>query len=308
MGRFTLKILLASAAVIAAAGCTEKSKYNPDDWYDGNGGGDGGNAETVVDEDGSMKIMSFNVRYGSGDTGTQNDWDVRKSDLYTMIQEEKPLVIGSQECQINQKTDILSNCKEYGAVGVGRNDGKNSGETCSIFYHKSSCRIADWGSFWLSETPDVAGSKGWDAANIRIATWAKVELLSDGRQFFFINTHLDHKGTVAREEEMKLIMKKFEELNTGKLPQVLTADFNTSQDDDIFTECLKTMKNARIEAPVTDNHATYNGFVGGKTTMIDHIFLSGFEILKFKTVDQKWGNTQFISDHFPVYALVKFEE
>ena len=107
---------------------------------------------------------------------------------------------------------------------------------------------------------------------------------------------------------MKLIMKKFAELNTSKLPQLLTADFNVEQNDEIFDECLKTMKNARLVAPKTDNKGTYNGWVGGKSTCIDHLFLSGFEILEYKTVDQKWGNTIFISDHYPVYALAKIKE
>ena len=103
-------------------------------------------------------------------------------------------------------------------------------------------------------------------------------------------------------------MRKFVELNTTRLPQLLTADFNTGQDDSIFDECLKTMKNARLVAPITDNKGTYNGWVGGKTTQIDHLFMSGFDILEYKTIDQKWGNTVFISDHYPVYARVKFAQ
>lgn len=302
-----VKSILAVSLAFAAASCGSKSEYDPNNWYDKDGDTEGNQVQNLVGDDGVMKLMSFNVRYGSANDG-ENSWDYRKADLYKMIETEKPLVIGLQECQMNQRNDIVDNCKEYDAIGVGREDGQGKGETCSILYHKGSVEIKKWGSFWLSETPDIAGSKGWDANNIRVATWARVKVLKTGKEFFYINTHLDHKGTKARSEGMKLVMRKFLELNTTRLPQLLTADFNTEQDDAIFTECLKTMKNARLAAPKTDNKGTYNGFVGGKTTCIDHLFMSGFDILEYKTVDQKWGDTQFISDHYPVYALVKFAE
>lgn len=299
-----LKSILAVSAAVFLVACGNESKYNPDDWYTQNNGQDE-NSESLVGSDGKMKLMSFNVRYGNADDG-ENGWDYRKADLYTMIKTEKPLVIGLQECQMNQRNDMVDNCKEYAAIGVGRDDGAGKGETCSIMYHKASVEIVKWGSFWLSETPDKPGVKGWDANNVRVATWARIKVLATGKEFFYINTHLDHKGPKARSEGMKLVMKKFAELNVAKLPQLLTADFNTSQDDDIFRECLKTMQNARLTAPKTDDKGTYNGWVGGKTTCIDHLFMSGFDILEYKTVDQKWGKTQFISDHYPVYAIAKF--
>lgn len=302
-----VKTILAVSLAFVAASCGPESKYDPNQWYDDPDTGDKEDekVENVVDAQGAMKLMSFNVRYANADDGL-NGWTYRRDDLYKMIQTEKPLVIGLQECQMNQRNDIVDNCKEYAAIGVGRDDGAGKGETCSILYHKASVEIVKWGSFWLSETPDVPGKKGWDANNVRVATWARIKVKENGKEFFFINTHLDHKGPQARSEGMKLVMKKFAELNTAKLPQLLTADFNTSQDDAIFTECLKTMQNARLVAPKTDNKGTYNGWVGGKTTSIDHLFLSGFEILEYKTVDQAWGKTVFISDHFPVYALAKF--
>lgn len=300
------RIITSITIAFIVAGCDNKSNYDPNNWYDTDNK-DEEKVENVVGTDGLMKLMSFNVRYGSAKDG-DNSWDYRKADLCKMLLTEKPLVVGLQECEMTQRVYIVDNCKEYDAIGVGREDGEGKGETCSILYHKGSCEIVKWGSFWLSETPDKPGVKGWDANNVRVATWARIKVKATGKEFFYINTHLDHKGPKARSEGMKLIMKKFTELNTGKLPQLLTADFNTSQDDDIFRECLKTMQNARLVAPKTDSKGTYNGFVGGKTTCIDHLFMSGFDIREYKTVDQKWGDTQFISDHYPVYAIAKFKE
>ena len=285
--------------------CADSADYFPVDWDESSASVKVMKDDVMKDERIPVKLMSFNVRYATGDKGTVNAWDLRKEDLFLMIDTEKPLVIGTQECQISQKRDMEESCPEYGAIGVGRNDGEDSGETCSIFYHKASCSIEDWGSFWLSETPDVPGKKGWDAATVRVATWARVKVTASGKEFFFINTHLDHKGRIARAEGMNLIMSKFRELNKDNLPQLLTADFNTSQNDDIFRECLLTMKNARLTAPETDNENTYNGY-GDGSSIIDHIFLSGFDILKYKTVNQAWDDTEYISDHYPVYALVKF--
>ena len=188
------KSLIAVSFAFIAASCGNKSNYDPNDWWTPGGENteEEENVENVVNTDGALKLMSFNVRYANANDGA-NNWDNRKSDLYTMIKTEKPFIIGLQECQMNQRNDMVDNCTEYAAIGVGRDDGAGKGETCSIMYHKASCEIVKWGSFWLSETPDKPGIKGWDANNVRVATWARVKVKSTGKEFFYINTHLDHK-------------------------------------------------------------------------------------------------------------------
>ena len=76
-----------------------------------------------------LMIMSSNVRYYSArnkaddpDVGDR-DWEVRKKGYFKMVNTMKPMVIGLQEAEMNQVSDIVANCKGYAYVGVGRNDG-----------------------------------------------------------------------------------------------------------------------------------------------------------------------------------------
>ena len=88
--------------------------------------------------------------------------------------------------------------------------------------------------------------------------------------------------------------------------------FQTLPDADIT--CLdyspKMMKSARKTAPVSDSYATYNAFSNsarGSSSIIDHIFYSvGLNAKEYKTVRDGWKNIDYISDHYPIYAIFTF--
>ena len=257
-----------------------------------------------------FKLMSFNVRYqNSSDNSSGNGWAKRREGVYEMLKTERPVLMGVQECLVEQRHDILVNVPAYEAIGVGRDDGQEKGEMMAIFYLKDSVSVVKWGTFWLSDSPDRV-SKGWDAACNRTCTWARVRHKRLGKELLYLNTHLDHKGTVARSESVKLIINKMSELNPDGLPCVLTADFNSPEDDSIFDALHLLMKSARKTAPVSDSYATYNAFsntVRGSSSIIDHIFYSGgLEAKEYKTVRDGWKNIDFISDHYPIYAIFVF--
>ena len=257
-----------------------------------------------------FKLMSFNVRYqNSSDNSSGHGWAKRREGVYEMLRTERPILMGVQECLEEQRFDIVSNVTGYEAIGVGRDDGRQKGEMMAIFYMRDSVTVVNWGTFWLSATPDQV-TKGWDAACYRTCTWARVRIKRLGKEIMYFNTHLDHKGTVARSESMKLIVEKMKELNPDRLPCILTADFNTTEDNAIFDELHTMMKSARKVAPVSDSYATYNGFessVKGSGSIIDHIFYSGgIQPTEYKTVRDGWKNIDYISDHYPVYAIFTF--
>ena len=99
-------------------------------------------------------------------------------------------LLGMQEVLAHQLNDLKERLPEYRAIGAGREDGKEKGEYSAIMYRADRFEAIDSGWFWLSETPEVAGSKGWDGACERMATWAILKEKKTGREFFFINTHL----------------------------------------------------------------------------------------------------------------------
>src|SRR5690606_31094241 len=86
-------------------------------------------------------------------------------------------------------------------------------------------------TFWLSSTPAVPGSKGWDAAITRIVTWGQFRDKVTNKEFFVFNTHFDHVGLEARKQSARLILQKIKDL-AGSSPVILTGDFNAGPDDE----------------------------------------------------------------------------
>ena len=293
----TLAIMMAFS-IVACEG-KENQQSSDDSSTSATKPGSGSTSDRVL-----VKIMSFNIRTGTSDRGTANAWDKRKAGVFEMLKIEEPLIVGLQEARTFQRTEILAQCPDYDGFGVCRDTGKDvEGETCSVIYNKKLCTVEKYGYFWLTEKHTSVPHVGWDATYKRMATWAVVKVIRNGKRFFFINTHLDHEGPQAQAGGMQVIMQKFEELNTEKLPQALVGDFNTLQTSDIFKVCEETMYNARLTASSSDNIGTFNNW-GSSNKIIDHIFLSpGFKIRGYSTANSPYAGVKYISDHYPIFVL-----
>ena len=251
--------------------------------------------------------MSYNIRYGTASDGT-NSWQYRYGASAMMLDDQKPDVVGLQEAlsdQVQYLTMALD--KTYKAVGVGRDDGKRAGEIMAIFYNKKTVKLLKWGTYWLSDTPDVP-SKGWDAACFRTATWALLKDKASGKKFFYVNTHLDHVGWEARRKGLALIVERIAAMNPKGLPMVLTGDFNMRIDRPEFDDLKQIMENAREVAARTDHHNTYNGWgKASKEEIIDYIWFKGFSACtEYETITKPYMERTFISDHYPIRATLIF--
>ena len=263
-------------------------------------------AKKKQDQPDELKVMSYNIRLGSAKDGT-NAWMYRYPATAMMIEDQMPDVFGVQEALDYQVKFIDEYCKDYDCVGVGREDGKKSGEHMSIFWNKKTVKMLKWGTFWLSETPEKP-SMGWDAACYRTATWALMKDKKTGKQFYFVNTHLDHVGVEARKNGLKLIVDRIAKINPEGYPMVLTGDFNVKPTDPALAELDTMMDSARKIAEVTDNHNTFNGWgKAKKDDVIDYIYVSGFTACpEYQTVTKKYNDRAFVSDHFPIFARLIF--
>ncbi len=250
-----------------------------------------------------IKVISYNVRVNVESDG-ENRWDARKHASITMINDEKPTIFGLQEAKPEQMAYFVENLPQYGHIGVGREDGVSEGEHMTIFYLKDEVELLDGGTFWLSETPDKP-SMGWDAACKRSCTWTKMRMKDTGKEFAYINTHLDHVGKEAQREGLALIVERFAEIVPVGMPAFLTADFNAVTSDPIFEPLKAAMMDAREVAPETDPRGTFNGW-GNSDSVIDHIFYRGAEAHTFKVLRDKNYGAPFISDHYPVVMTATF--
>ncbi len=252
------------------------------------------------------KIISFNVRYSSApEIDGDNRWELRRDAAVKMVAEQKPIAMGLQEACPDQIDFLDLNLTGYKHIGVGRDDGKRAGEMMAIYYDTTRLTLLDSGTFWLSETPEKV-SLGWDAACNRTCTWGHFKMKDTDFEFLYFNTHLDHLGSLARKNSIKLIVDKMTELNPDNVPVFLSGDFNSTTDDPIFDPLKASLKDAREVSAISDKIITYNGF--GTVTdnpntrkewVIDHIFFSGVNPMAFMVLNGNYG-VPFISDHYPI--------
>lgn len=252
----------------------------------------------------TLKVMTYNIRYDNpGDA--LNAWNNRKTKLYNVINKNNPDLLGVQEALQNQMEDLKSSLREYESFGVGRDDGKQAGEYAGIFYRKERFEFIEGNNFWLSQTPDKPGIKGWDAACVRIVTWVKLKDKSTGKIIVYFNTHFDHEGKVARQESAKLLSEKIREIS-GKSTVIVTGDFNATNDTDVYDimTSKKYLKDSRVISMIPPQGPDYSfsGFDinsphGG---IIDYIFVRNIDkVLNYRIFNDNDGKF-FPSDHLPV--------
>ena len=256
----------------------------------------------------SLSVMTFNMRYDNPEDG-QNNWRFRRERVAGVIKAQEVDVLGTQELLSNQFNDLSGLLTGYQGVGVGRLDGAESGEYCAVFFRKDRFTLLDSGTFWLSETPEVVGSLGWDGACERIATWVVLRD-RDGRELFFIDTHLDHVGQVARDEGVSLLMKRIETLSGGR-PVILTGDFNSEPGSSVVAHVqkdgvLRDAKAIAAQRSGTDwSFSDFGQIPEAERPLLDYIFVSGdIEAVRYEVLPDIFAGG-YVSDHAPVMAVVK---
>lgn len=259
-----------------------------------------------------LKVMTYNIRLDIA-VDSINQWPFRKEKVASLLNKEDPDIFGVQEALHGQMEDLEFGAPAYRWFGVGRNDGKTSGEYAAIFYKEKKFKLTGSGTFWLSETPEVPGSKSWDAAITRICTWISLQDKKSGKSFFVFNTHFDHKGEQARLESMKLISEKINQL-AGGLPFVLLGDFNFEPSDAPY-QVVNDSRHWKIKDTylaagknTSKRPCTYTGFqIGGSVCKrIDYIFVPENTRVKSVQIIDSNDGAHYPSDHLPVMATLKF--
>lgn len=284
-----------------------------------------------------LAVATYNLRNANAsDSVKGNGWGQRYPIIAQMVQYHEFDIFGTQECLRPQLEDIKKSLPNYDYFGVGRNDGKETGEHAAIFYRTDKFEVMEKGDFWLSETPDIP-SKGWDAVLPRICSWGHFKVKDTGFEFLFFNLHMDHIGKKARVESAFLVQKKMKELGRGKnLPAILTGDFNVDQTHSSY-EALVSKGVLCDSYEKSDfryaTNGTFNGFFPNSFTesRIDHIFVSPvFKVKKYGVLTDTYRSlkdgckaqvkdcpeeiniesyeARTPSDHFPVKVELVFDK
>lgn len=255
----------------------------------------------------NIDVMSFNIRYDNPGDGMFS-WDSRKEMVFWLIEKYDPDIMGVQEALKGQMDELDIALKEYRWAGAGRDDGDDKGEYVPVFFRKERFILADEGQFWLSENPDVPGSKGWDAACTRMVSWIKLLEIATGYEYFVFNTHFDHVGEEARIKSARLLSDSIRSIASLK-PVIITGDLNCSPNSDPVGILKELFNDARIMAVAADSASstTFVGFPGDLTggEIIDHVFISPhFGVETYEIVADN-ANGFFPSDHLPVLVSLK---
>jgi endonuclease/exonuclease/phosphatase family metal-dependent hydrolase len=270
-----------------------------------------------AEEGADVRVMSFNIRYGTADDG-ENRWDLRKEFLVETIQAFNPDLLGTQETLGFQRDYLAERLPEYDFLGVGRDDGKEEGEMMALYYKRDRFEKLAGGHFWLSETPEAPGSKSWDSSLPRMVTWVKLRDRNapSAQPIAFFNTHFDHRGPEARLESARLIRRQIAMIGKGS-SIIVTGDFNSGEGSEPYQALFAPAEGQ--DSPVVDtfrtahpergeNEGTATGrFRAGDTggPRIDWIAAGRTWQIVEATIDRTSRDGRTPSDHFPVMATLR---
>jgi endonuclease/exonuclease/phosphatase family metal-dependent hydrolase len=263
----------------------------------------------------SVRVLSFNIRYGTAPDGV-NAWPQREDLVYDVIRRQDSDFVGLQEALRFQIDAIREAVPAYHEVGVGRDDGREAGEYAAILYKPDRWSVADSGTLWLSDTPDVPGSMTWGNEITRIITWARFVEKESDRGVWVFNTHFDHVSQPSRIRSAALLASRVADRKPQD-PVIVTGDFNAGERNPAILYLKNTKHRSPVELvdtfrllhPDATAVGTGGGFEGLRDgPKIDYVFTEADVQVRDAGIIRDHRNGRYPSDHFPVYADITLPE
>lgn len=252
-----------------------------------------------------LTVMSFNIRYGTAKDGPDH-WEKRRDQLFDLLREQAPDVIGIQEALHVQIGEILKAVPGYASAGVGRTDGRRDGEYAAILYRTGRLTAQRSDTFWFSDTPQAIASKSWGNNIERICTWAQFDDALGGT-FYVYNVHLDHQSQPSREKSVALLLKAID-ARSPAAPVIVTGDFNAGEKNPAAEAMRARFRDTfRVTDPQATEVGTFTGFKHGQTRgeKIDFVFVEPATEVLSAAILRHARDGRYPSDHFPVIAKVR---
>jgi endonuclease/exonuclease/phosphatase family metal-dependent hydrolase len=259
------------------------------------------------DRDPLIRLATYNVRCPVDKE--PNDWAHRLPRLLALMEKHRFGIVGLQEATKGQIDDLRADGWCY--VGQAREDGKEQGEYACIAYRPERFEVDETSTFWLSETPDVPGSRSWESVCTRICTWGRFRDRLTDSCFTLFNTHLDHRSKAAQLNGMKLILKRIK-IIAPEGAVILSGDFNVFPDSPVIAMIDAIMHNVWDISltPVEGPRYTYNAFKycdeppASHPGPIDYIYVNSSVRVQGVRVLNDSEHGLYPSDHFPVLACL----
>jgi endonuclease/exonuclease/phosphatase family metal-dependent hydrolase len=256
-----------------------------------------------------VRVMSFNIRYGTAQDGA-HAWPNRRQHVVATIRDHAPHILGIQEALRFQLDEVRAAAGAYREVGVARDDGRTLGEYAAILVDTLRFAIVDEGTFWLSETPEEAGSMHWGNRIPRICTWTRLADRATGDTLRVYNVHWDHESQPSRERSAALVLERAVQGSAGD-KVIVMGDFNADETNPAFKALLSDarlpLRDAfRVVYPNATVVGSFNAFRGDSTGgKIDAILVGRELTVRAAGIDRRRFGTLWASDHFAVWAVVR---
>ena len=263
---------------------------------------------TAPDARAVLRVMTFNLKYASD--RPPHRWADRRPVMAELLHAQKPDLMGTQEGLADQLNAIDADMGPgYARVGRGR-EADGGGEHSAMFYRVARLLLLEHGDFWLSPTPDKAGSIAWGASLPRLCSWARFRDRQTGGEFVAFNVHFDHASEEARVHSAELLRDRVKAVDP-RMPVVVTGDFNAAAGDSAaFTTMTRgadlheAFATARTKSPLVGTiHDWKPAEAGG--VRIDWILLRPGSVAKSAVIDTFSKDGEQPSDHFPVIAEIE---
>lgn len=251
-----------------------------------------------------LNLMSFNIKIPGG-SGVQT-WGSRREAVFNHINTSGADIIGLQEVSSTPYSDLLINlASNYELVYF------QDPENLAIIYDKTVFKLVSKEKYWLSETPDVR-SYGWGEATRRMAAVLILEHIETGEKVKAINTHGPLNDT-ANEKAFELIAERSLSGDSDTFT-FLCGDFNAEPGKLGYVPIADKLQDCRVTAAKssTREQGTFHDWGSvSRPVIIDYCFVSKSEkvkVLTYEVRQDKWGNGNYISDHYAVQVAVKIEK
>ena len=280
----------------------------------------------------SFNLATFNVRFATSADKGELSWERRVPRMAEVVRRHRFDVFGVQEGSSNIVAGLLRELPDFAHAGEVTSP---TAEGVGIFYRRDRFRLVEKDFFWLSETPDVPGSRPknpqWSKSTkwTRAATALLLEDVTTGRRFRYVNTHLNHKGPRALKVfELDVIFHRVIDAALGRGEcVVLTGDMNAKFPDADTPEALRalstdairqlaptnpiarvmgSLKDASLvsETPPEGPFHTFTGWKDAPVARIDYVFVSpGVKVRRYAVLDDRIDG-QLPSDHYPVMVTL----
>ncbi len=251
--------------------------------------------------------------------GTPVDWETqRRKVCFNVLKNQRADIICLQEVLRSQHKDFQERFPEFHLFGyegpyMDTNPKRFQGIKNVIMYSRNRYDLTSAGSYTLSETPLMEGSRSWGDQLGRHVNWVRLQDKNSGREFRVLNTHLSVRNQVARENSAKLIVAESSQYHSD-FPQLLAGDFNarvTNPTIDFIKDggWIDTWSAVHGDK---DPGSTGHGFartsiaeIQAEDVQIDWIFCRGNVNPVASRVIRDHINGHYPSDHFFVSADVR---